>query len=116
MKDNTKAILLVLLCTVMVSIAQICLKLGSAAFAFSFDLIYNIPFLIGAGLYALGSIVFFYAFRLGELSVVYPIMALGYVIVSILSVFFLNEILTVQSWIGIIVITFGVIIIGRSGS
>ncbi|MBI2145794.1 EamA family transporter [Candidatus Woesearchaeota archaeon] len=115
MENNTKAILLALICTAIVSVAQIFLKQGSDAFSLSLDQIYNYPLLAGVVLYFAGAVVLIYAFRLGELSVVYPVMASSYVIVTILSSIYLQEPIIPQKWIGISLITLGVIIIGRGG-
>ncbi|MDP3989953.1 MAG: EamA/RhaT family transporter [archaeon] len=118
-QNNSKAIILALICTVIVSVAQILLKLGSTKFSLSIDQIlnqfYNIPLLFGAGLYAIGAIVFIQAFRLGELSVVYPVMASGYILVTILSFYFLNETISMLDSVGLIAITTGVLFIGVSG-
>ncbi|MBS3165667.1 EamA family transporter [Candidatus Woesearchaeota archaeon] len=118
MKNNTKAIILALICTIIVSVAQILLKLASADFSIMniFQQIYNIPLVLGAILYFFGAILFIYAFRLGELSVVYPLMASGYILVTILSVYFLGEVITLQKMIGIIFIGVGVVFIGRGGN
>jgi len=115
MNNNLKAISLALICTIIVSIAQILLKKGSADFSLDWTQIYNYPLLIGGLLYAGGAIIFILAFRLGELSVVYPIMASGYVIVTLLSVYFLQEVITLEMGIGIFFITCGVVLIGRGG-
>ena len=116
MQNNTKAILLALVCTVIVSIAQILLKLGSTSFSLSLNQVYNYPLLLGIVLYFAGAVVLVYGFRLGELSVVYPIMASSYVIVTILSSIYLQEPIIPQKWISLSVITLGVIIIGRGGN
>ncbi|MEW5896136.1 MAG: EamA family transporter [Nanoarchaeota archaeon] len=113
MENNTKAVFLALLCALIVSIAQILLKLGSTKFSLSLSQINNYPLLIGAALYVLGSLVYIYAFRMGELSVVYPVMASSYVLVTLLSVYFLGEIILAQKWVGLSLITLGVIIISR---
>lgn len=115
MEIKNKAIVLALFCTLIVSVAQILLKIGSENFQLSFDQIYNYPFLIGVILYGLGSIVFIKAFRIGELSLVYPIMAFGYVIVTLLSIYFLAEVVSFPKIGGIILITLGVVTIGRGG-
>lgn len=116
MKNNIKAILLALLCTAIVSVAQILLKLGSDEFSLSLYQIYNYPLLGGGFLYIIGMFVYIQAFRLGELSIIYPVMASSYVFVTLLSVYFLGETITLQKWSGIFFIILGVIIIGREGT
>ncbi len=115
MKNNTKAVFLALVCTLIVSVAQIFLKMGSENFEISLNQIYNYPLLIGGLLYVSGLFCFIYAFRWGELSVVYPVMASSYVVVTLLSVYFLNEIIAVQKWMGVGLIIFGVIFISKGG-
>ncbi len=109
--------MLALICTSIVSVAQILLKIGSTNFSLSNVIaqIYNIPLIIGGGLYVIGAFLFILAFRHGELSVVYPVMAFGYVLVSLLSFFFLDEIIGSKGIVGVIFITLGVIFIGRGG-
>lgn len=118
-QNNSKAIILALICTIIVSVAQILLKIGSTEFSISMNQIlnqfYNIPLLLGAGLYAIGAIVFILAFRLGELSVVYPVMASGYILVTILSFYFLDENISILNVVGLIAITTGVLFIGIGG-
>lgn len=120
MNNNTKAVLLALLCTAIVSGAQIFLKKGSEQFSLAWpdilQQIYNYPLVAGALLYAVGAVFFLKAFKFGELSVVYPVMASSYVIVTLLSVYFLDESIGLQKWIGIGLITGGVILIGKSGA
>lgn len=116
---QTKGILLALFCTLIVSIAQILLKKASVTFSLAPSQILqqfsNYPLVVGVALYIIGAFFFVKAFRLGDLSVIYPVMASGYVVVTILSVFFLQEVIVFQKWIGMAFITFGVILIGRSG-
>lgn len=118
-KQNTKGILLALLCTAIVSVAQILLKKGSLSFSLAPDQILNqltnVPLLIGGGLYIVGAVFFIYAFRLGELSVIYPVMASGYIVVTVLSFFFLQETVALQKIMGMALIMGGVILIGRHG-
>jgi drug/metabolite transporter (DMT)-like permease len=49
-----------------------------------------------------------------NLSMVYPMVSLGYVIVAVASIFLFKESVTLVRWIGIIVICFGVFLISRS--
>ena len=117
--DNKRGIFLALLCTAIVSVAQILLKKGSDHFSLAPDQLFsqltNVPLLVGGALYVFGAVFFIYAFRLGELSVIYPVMASGYIVVTLLSVFFLDEIVTLQKWSGMFLIMGGVILIGKYG-
>jgi len=66
----------------------------------------------GVSLYAVGTMIFIPALKGGELSVLYPFVALVYVWVSLLSVKFLNEKMNKAKWIGIVLILLGVTFIG----
>ncbi len=66
----------------------------------------------GVALYAIGTILFIPALKGGELSVLYPFVALVYIWVSLLSVKFLGEKMNKFKWIGISLIIIGVTFIG----
>jgi len=66
----------------------------------------------GVALYALGTLLFIPALKGGELSVLYPFVALSYIWVSLLSVKFLGEKMNKLKWFGIILIIIGVSLIG----
>jgi uncharacterized membrane protein len=66
----------------------------------------------GVGLYAVGTILFIPALKGGDLSVLYPFVALSYVWISLLSVKFLGEKMNMTKWIGIALIIGGVSFIG----
>ncbi len=107
------AILMVILMTGLTSFAQLMLKIGSASLAFDFiALITNVPLMIGAIAYVVGSVIFIIALKYGELSVLYPIIALSYIWVNLLSAHFLGESLHALKWAGIISILVGVWLIG----
>lgn len=66
----------------------------------------------GVSLYAVGTVLFIPALKGGELSVLYPFVALTYVWVSFLSVKFLGEKMNKFKWLGIASIIIGVSLIG----
>ena len=66
----------------------------------------------GVGLYAIGTILFIPALRGGDLSILYPFVALTYIWVSLLSVKFLGEKMNKLKWLGILSIIIGVSFIG----
>lgn len=66
----------------------------------------------GVALYAISTIMFIPALKGGELSVLYPFVALVYIWVSLLSVKFLGENMNKFKWIGIALIIIGVSFIG----
>ncbi|MBT4446756.1 hypothetical protein HOA92_05070 [archaeon] len=120
MEDNTKGIVLALITTAIVSIAQILLKLGSEKFNITsvqgiLSQFTNYHLIIGGFLYVGGAVLLIMAFRYGELSVVYPIMASSYIFVTLLSAKYLGEIITGPKVAGLIMIFIGVLFIGNSG-
>jgi uncharacterized membrane protein len=66
----------------------------------------------GVALYAVGTLLFIPALKGGDLSVLYPFVALAYVWVSLLSVRFLGEEMNRLKWVGIALIIIGVSFIG----
>ena len=66
----------------------------------------------GVALYAIGTILFIPALKGGDLSVLYPFVALTYIWVSLLSVKFLGEKMNKFKWFGIALIIIGVSFIG----
>jgi undecaprenyl phosphate-alpha-L-ara4N flippase subunit ArnE len=106
------AIGLMVLCTAFTSFAQVFYKMGADKLVFSFmEIITNVPLITGMVLYGLGAIIMIVAFKGGEVSVLYPIVATSYIWVSLLSVYFFNESLNLFKAIGIFVIISGVVLI-----
>ncbi|MEW5896858.1 MAG: EamA family transporter [Nanoarchaeota archaeon] len=66
----------------------------------------------GIFLYGISALIFIYALRFGELSVLYPLAGLSYIWTSLLSIKFLNEEINLYKWLGIFLIILGVIFIG----
>jgi drug/metabolite transporter (DMT)-like permease len=121
MEENTKGIILALITMVIVSIAQILLKLGSDKFNITsiqgiLNQFSNYHLIIGGILYVSGAVLLIIAFRYGELSVVYPIMASSYIIVTLLSAKYLGEVITGPKIAGLFMIFIGVIFIGKSST
>jgi len=65
-------------------------------------------------LYAFTTIAWINALRYVPLNKGYPIMALAYVVVPILSWYFLGERVTSTYWIGVVLLVAGVVVIGQS--
>ncbi|MCK4521085.1 MAG: EamA family transporter [Nanoarchaeota archaeon] len=116
MATKLSAILMMVFCTVLTSAAQVFYKKGSALLSFNLmSIITNYNILIGLILYITGGVIMIYAFKHGEVTVLYPVITLSYVWVSLLSVYFFNEIMTFYKWLGVIVIIIGIIFIGFGG-
>lgn len=107
------SILLVLFTTLLTSSAQLLWKKGSATLAFDvFGILANYYIIGGILLYVVGGTLIIIAFRGGEVSVLYPILATSYIWVSFLSIKFLGEMMNFYKWTGVIGIIFGIALIG----
>ena len=107
------AALLVLFTTLLTSSAQILWKKGSATLAFDIlGILTNYYLLGGILLYIVGGALLIISFRGGEVSVLYPIIAMSYIWVSLLSVKFLGEKMNTFKWLGVIAIIMGIVSIG----
>lgn len=110
-KTSHTAILLVLISSVFTAIGQVFLKTGvdtitTLVSAFNFFLI------IGFILYGAALVLLLKAYKHGELSVLYPVIALSYVWVVLLSNLLLGESLNLWKIFGVAVIFVGVTLIG----
>ena len=77
--------------------------------------IFTNPYLFaGYSLYGLSAILLILALRHGELSILYPVIALTYVWVAILSVVIFHENMPYLRMLGIATVVCGVAVLGRS--
>lgn len=115
------AIFIVLACTLLVAIAQYLIKLGANHLSHAGLLattigIFTIPQLFaGYCLYGIFTVLFVYALRHGELSVLYPLISLSYVWVTITAVLAFHESVNPFKIIGVAVIILGVAVLGFGG-
>jgi drug/metabolite transporter (DMT)-like permease len=114
------AIALVLLGDFIGSFASILLKIGSGSITRNIrGIIANyrrtMYLFIGLGMYGVSAIIFTFALKGGELSVLYPFVAVVYIFTTILSRLILKEKITKWKALGIAFITLGVIFIGFGG-
>ncbi|MBI2658501.1 EamA family transporter [Candidatus Woesearchaeota archaeon] len=107
------AIGLVILATFIGAFGPILLKKASAKRLSKLSsLATNYHLFGGVALYAIGTLLFVPALKGGDLSVLYPFVALAYIWVSLLSVKFLGEKMNRVKWLGIALIIIGVSFIG----
>jgi len=76
----------------------------------------NLPLLAGYCLYGINTLLLMLALRDGELSMLYPIIALTYVWVNVLSIYFFHEAMNLIKASGIALIIGGVALLGRASS
>ena len=115
------AIFIVLACTLLVAIGQYLIKLGAnrlshAGLMATMIGIFTIPQLFaGYCLYGVFTVMFIFALRHGELSILYPLIALGYVWVTITAVLAFHESMNPFKIIGLLIIICGVGVLGFGG-
>jgi uncharacterized membrane protein len=113
MNTQPWAIALVLVATTLGSFGPLFLKKASDKVSFNLkSILTNYHLILGILFYGLGTVLFIPALKGGELSVLYPLVALAYVWVSLLSIKFLGEKMTPLKWIGVALILTGVTLIG----
>ncbi len=107
------AIALVIGATLIGAFGPILLKKASARKLSNWkSLSTNYPLFGGVALYGIGTLLFIPALKGGELSVLYPFVAVAYIWTSLLSVKFLGEKMNRLKWLGIALIIAGVSFIG----
>jgi drug/metabolite transporter (DMT)-like permease len=117
LSGQRRALGLVFSCTVLGAAAQLLIKVGMTRFSMDhpFGALTNLPLIAGYFLYGINTLLLVLALREAELSMLYPIIALTYVWVTLLSYGLLHERPNLYKNIGIATIVIGVAIIGRGG-
>ena len=105
-------------CTILGAAAQVLMKIGLGHPVQSGLLGYvtSLPLLAGYCLYGLNTVLLVFALRDGELSILYPIIALTYVWVTILSVVLFHETMNFFKVAGVAVVVIGVAVMGKRRS
>lgn len=112
-----KAVGLVFCCTLLGAAAQILLKTGANQLAHPsiLAMVTNLSLLGGLSLYGVSTLLLVLALKDGELSMLYPVIALTYVWVTLLSLFIFHDRVNPVKMAGIAIIVIGVAILGRGG-
>ena len=114
-KDSyIKPILIVIFCTIFTSAGQVFLKIGSNHIT-NLVSAFNLSLIVGLILYAIGAILLIVALKYGDLSLIYPFIALSFVWVTILSIYLFHDKVFFINWVGILCILLGVSLIGQGG-
>lgn len=127
-----RAVLIVVGCTLIIAAAQYLIKLGAnqlsaqqqhsihggtiSAQAAIVGIFTNPSIFSGYCLYAVFTVLFVFALRDGELSVLYPLISLGYVWVAIIGVLAFHEPMNPLKLTGIAIIMAGVTVLGRGST
>ena len=109
MKTSWWAILLVISCTLLTSVAQVLWKFGAMKLP---DIITNWQIWIGFIAYALAAGLLITSFKGGEVSVLFPLIATSYIWVTLLSMYFFDEIISLIKIVGIAFVIAGIISVG----
>jgi len=121
-EQRRRAVLTVVACTLIGAAGQVLIKQGGAhvqhagLIATAIGIVTVPTLFAGYCLYGIFAALMVYALRHGELSLLYPIIALTYVWVTILSVLVFHETITPLKGAGIATIICGVAILGRGGT
>jgi len=116
--SKNAALGLMLICTVLSAIGQILIKMGAntlGAHASPLAMLSNVPLVAGYGLYGIMTVLFIFALRDQELSILFPIISLSYVWVAGLSVWAFHDHLNAPRVAGIAIIIAGVFVLGKEG-
>ena len=115
--------LLVFCCTIFGAAAQILLKFGANTLGphpsvvdMAEKILTTLPLFLGYSLYGVSTILLVMALRHGELSLLYPVIALTFVWVTILSMLIFHDSMNPLKATGIALIVGGVAILGRGAS
>jgi multidrug transporter EmrE-like cation transporter len=109
------SILLVLLASLIGSFGAVFLKLGAAPMKNGLRHIFNLKLLAGVSLFVGSSVPFVMGLRHGELSVLYPMVSLGYVWTMVWSRIFFGEPITRAKVGALAMILTGIVCIGAGG-
>lgn len=108
---------LVFCCTILGAAAQVLMKTGANQMTHHglLGMITNLPLMGGYCLYGLSTLLLVLALKDGELSLLYPIIALTYVWVTVLSFLIFHDQINPWKILGIGLIVTGVGVLGRGG-
>ncbi len=113
-KTRPFAFVLAIILSLTIAVAQLLFKQASSTAELTFAGVFtNIPLLAGFLIYGLSAVFFVIALRYGKLSVLYPVLGLGFIWVAIGAQLLFQEELHLVNWLGIGSILLGVSLIGR---
>jgi multidrug transporter EmrE-like cation transporter len=115
MENNAYALLLM---AILVGVAgQLLLKLGMTRqpgfrFVETLDLFHNWPVAMGFGCYGISTVLYFQVLAKLELSLAYPTVSIGYVLVIVMSRVLFKEAVSPMRWMAVMMICVGVVFVG----
>lgn len=111
-KVQAKGVILMIISALCTTFGQLIWKIGMGDSTGSYLII---SIIAGFTLYGIGALSMIIALKFGELSVLHPMMCIGYVFTLINAKVFLGENITMLKIIGVILIIIGVIFMTRGG-
>lgn len=120
------ALTLVFICIILAALGQISMKKGMTQIdkidnlsdlikpSTLFHMLTNIYVFIGLLLYAVSAFLWLGALSQLDVSLMYPLLSLGYVITAILAFIFLKENITLLRWLGIVLVVIGSFLVIRT--
>jgi drug/metabolite transporter (DMT)-like permease len=117
-RARRNSFLLVFACTILGSVAQLLIKTGMSPSHFSphlLAILTDIPLIAGYTIYGVNTLMMVLALKNGEMSLLYPIIALTYVWTTLASYTLLHEPSNLYKNVGIVTIVLGVAVMGRRG-
>ena len=113
MKTKPIAIVLIFVFTWVSASAQYFYKIGAVNFSVeNVNIIDNYAIIAGFLLYALGAVMVIFTLKQADLSVAYPMFALSYIWVALISIIILKEQIPFLNWIGILSVVTGISFVG----
>jgi len=108
---------LVFCCTILGAAAQVLMKNGANHMAQPglLGMATNLPLMGGYCLYGLSTLLLVLALKDGELSLLYPVIALTYVWVTVLAFLIFHDAVNPWKLLGIVLIVSGVAVLGKGG-
>jgi uncharacterized membrane protein len=116
-------IILVLISVVLGAFGQVSMKKGlknkpiqlnELASTKLFSTIFEPYVFLGAVLYIVATLIWFVVLSNAELSFVYPLLGLGYIVTVLFARFYLGESIATTRWFGIILIVVGAVLVARA--
>ncbi len=107
-----KSMALVFTASIVGSFAAVFLKLGATRINRSLLSFLNRSVILGVALYLASSVFYALGIKGGQLSVLYPMVSLGYIWTLIWAKLFFNEPFTRQKLTGLVLILVGVVFVG----
>jgi multidrug transporter EmrE-like cation transporter len=120
------AITLVLICVLVGAFGQVIWKQGMSSmdkinslddllkFKMIFNVFTNKYIILGVVLYGAAFILWLAAMSTLDVSFMYPLLSLAYVVTAVFAVVFLGEVVTLSRWAGIALVVIGCVLIARS--